>query len=97
MLIVAELLQVGVFFLTDADGVRLVSVVVPNVLAAALLLAGRGHRNVVQMVLGLSAMAAPWLFRLLAEPIPAVVSAAALVCALAALFLTTESRRRRVV
>jgi hypothetical protein len=94
MLIVLELLQVAVFLLTDADGVRRVSVAVPNVLGAALLLVGRGDRNVARMVLGVAAIVAPWMFRVLAEPIPSVVSAALLVSALAAWFLTTESTRR---
>jgi hypothetical protein len=93
-LIVLELLQVAVFLVTDADGARLVSVVVPNVIGAALLLVGRADRNLVHTVLGLTAIAAPWLLRLIAEPVPAVAAAALLVSVLAALYLMTESTRR---
>jgi hypothetical protein len=94
MLIVLELVQVAVFQLTDADGVRIVSVVVTNAIGAALLLVGRTDRNLVRTALGLTAIAAPWLLRLVADPFPAVAGAALLVSALAALYLTTESTRR---
>jgi hypothetical protein len=94
LLIVLELLQVVVFLLTDADGIRVVSVVVTNAIGAALLLVGRADRNVLRTALGLTAIAAPWLLRLLADPVPAVAGAALLVSALAALYLTTESTRR---
>jgi hypothetical protein len=94
LLIVLELLQVVVFLLTDADGVRVVSVVVTNAIGAALLLVGRADGNLVRTALGLTAIAAPWLLRLLADPVPAVAGAALLVSAIAVLYLTTESTRR---
>lgn len=94
LLIVVELLQVGMFLLTDADGVRVVSVVVTNAIGAALLLVGRADRSLMRTALGVTAIAAPWLLRLLADPIPAVAGAALLVSVLGILYLTTESARR---
>jgi hypothetical protein len=78
LLIVLELLQVVVFLLTDADGVRVVSVVVTNAIGAALLVVGRADANRLGTALGLTAIAAPWLLRLLADPVPAVAGAALL-------------------
>jgi TIR domain len=94
LLIVLELLQVVVFLLTDADGARLVSVVVANAIGAALLLVARPDRNPARTTLGLTAVLAPWLLRLLADPVPAVAGTALLVSALAALYLTTSSTGR---
>jgi TIR domain-containing protein len=92
LLILAELGQVGVFLLTNADGPRQLSVIVPNVLGAGVVLAG-GVRHVPAVCVAVTAIVAPWLFRLVAEPLVAVVASAVVVCSLAGWLLTgkTES------
>jgi hypothetical protein len=87
LLVLAELIQVAVFLVTETDDIRFVSVIAPNLVGVGLIVAGSMRRNIEEIILGATAAAAPWLLRFLVSPFPAIVSTAVAVLVLAVLVL----------
>ena len=80
-ILVSQVLQVGLFWSTEADDVRLVAVLIPNLLGAALAFLGWRSKNWAPMAFGVLALLLPWVLRGFSSPEVAISAAALVVCA----------------